>query len=33
MVLSGTIPLAGMILVFLLVRNTQAVNSGLVRKI
>ncbi len=33
MILSGLIPLTGMLLVLLLVRNTRATNDGLVRKI
>ena len=33
MILSGLIPFTGMLLVLLLVRNTRATASGLVRKI
>jgi len=33
MILAGLIPLAGMILVLLLVRNTRATDRGLVRRI
>jgi ACS family hexuronate transporter-like MFS transporter len=33
MVIAGLIPLAGMILVLLLVRNTHATEQGLVRRI
>jgi ACS family hexuronate transporter-like MFS transporter len=33
MMIAGLVPFAGMILVMLLVRNTQATNQGLVRRI
>jgi len=33
MVIAGLIPLVGMILVFMLVRNTKATNQGVVRRI
>jgi ACS family hexuronate transporter-like MFS transporter len=32
-ILAGLVPLVGMILVLLLVRNTQATDQGLVRRI
>jgi len=33
LMIAGLVPFAGMILVLLLVRNTQATNEGLVRRI
>jgi hypothetical protein len=33
MIIAGLIPLTGMLLVLLLVRNTQATDRGLVRRI
>jgi hypothetical protein len=33
MILAGTVPFVGMILVLLLIRNTEATDQGLVRRV